>query len=90
MVSALIVGVKEILVVVHFAVSRQEGVEGGSPIFRFRQTVPHRCLCSGLLAVRLEPVEGVDDLGDLMAGATAEAVGLAGEAHESGFHFQEL
>jgi hypothetical protein len=40
--------------------------------------------------VRLEPVEGVDDLGDLMARVSAEAVGLARVAHESGLDFQQF
>ena len=40
--------------------------------------------------MRVEPVEGVNDLSDLMAWVTAEAVGLARKAHESGLHFQEF
>jgi hypothetical protein len=39
----------------------------------------------GLVAVGLEPVEGVDGLGDGVAGATREAVGFAGETDEGGF-----
>ena len=46
--------------------------------------------CSGFLAVRVEPIEGVDDLSDLMAGVAAEAVGFARKANESGLYFQEL
>jgi len=45
---------------------------------------------SRFFAVRVEPVEGVDDLGDLMARVSAEAVGLARVAHESGLDFQQF
>jgi len=33
----------------------------------------------------VEPIEGVDDLGNLVAGAATQAVGLAGEADERRF-----
>src|ERR1700758_1574114 len=38
----------------------------------------------------VEPVQGVDGFGDLVAGAAAQAVGLAGEADEGGFDFEEF
>ena len=51
-----------------------------------RAGLPHSKL--GFVAVGVEPVEGVDGFGQLVAGTAGEAVGLAGEANQRSFDFE--
>ena len=69
-----------------------EGLSGGVH-FRDRRR-PHLSGASNsklvLFAMRVEPVERVDSLCELMAGAAGEAVGLAGEADKCAFDFEKF
>jgi len=76
---------------IHFRQLRQVPAHLAARITSYLPTILAReGSCSGFLAVCVKPVEGVDDLNDLMAGVAAEAVGFARKAHESGLYSQEL